>query len=72
VRDNGPGVSEEETEKLFKPFMRFSHQDTQGLGLGLAICKKLMDLHRGRIWCEPPSGSGATFSLSFPKDVAYL
>ena len=70
VRDNGPGVSEEETEKLFKPFARFSRNDTEGLGL--AISKKLMDLHRGRIWCEPPDGGGATFSLSFPKDVAYL
>jgi signal transduction histidine kinase len=72
VSDNGPGVSEEETAKLFKPFTRFSRNDTQGLGLGLAICKKLMDLHRGRIWYEPPSGSGATFSFSFPKDVAYV
>jgi signal transduction histidine kinase len=72
VSDNGPGVSGEESEKLFKPFTRFSRQDTQGLGLGLAICKKLMDMHGGRIWCEPPSGGGATFVLSFPKDVVYL
>jgi signal transduction histidine kinase len=69
VSDNGPGISEEETVKLFKPFTRFSRVDNQGLGLGLAICKKVMDLHRGKIWCEPPSGSGATFVLGFPKVV---
>jgi signal transduction histidine kinase len=72
VRDNGPGVSEEESEKLFKPFTRFSRNDTDGLGLGLAICKKLMELHRGRIWCEPSSGGGATFVVSFPNDMAYI
>ncbi|HEY0222939.1 MAG TPA: ATP-binding protein, partial [Pseudolabrys sp.] len=72
VRDNGPGVSAEESEKLFKPFTRFSRNDTDGLGLGLAICKKVMDLHHGRIWCEPPSGSGATFVVSFPKDMVYI
>jgi signal transduction histidine kinase len=70
VSDNGPGVNEEEFKKLFKPFTRFSRLDTDGLGLGLAICKKLMDLHRGRIWCESPAGAGATFVLSFPKSVA--
>jgi signal transduction histidine kinase len=69
VSDNGPGVSDAESEKLFKPFTRFSRHDTQGLGLGLAICKKLMDLHRGQIWCEPPSGGGATFVLCFPKAI---
>ncbi|MDB5578104.1 MAG: putative two-component sensor histidine kinase/response regulator hybrid protein [Bradyrhizobium sp.] len=69
VSDNGPGVSDEESKKLFKPFSRFSRLDNEGLGLGLAICKKLMDLHRGRIWCEPPSGRGATFVVGFPKVV---
>lgn len=69
VSDNGPGISEEEFEKLFKPFSRFSRSDTQGMGMGLAICKKLMDVHGGRIWCEPPTGNGATFVLSFPKDI---
>lgn len=70
VSDNGPGVSAEESENLFKPFTRFSRHDTDGFGLGLAICKKLMSLHRGRIWCEPSTGSGATFVLSFPKEIA--
>jgi signal transduction histidine kinase len=67
VSDNGPGISEDEREKLFKPFSRFSRSDTQGTGMGLAICKKLMDMHGGRIWCEPPNEKGATFVLSFPK-----
>ena len=69
VSDNGPGIGEEEFVKLFKPFSRFSRSDTQGMGMGLAICKKLMDIHGGRIWCEPPTGNGATFVLSFPKDI---
>ena len=67
VNDNGPGVDKEDVEKLFKPFQRLSRHDTQGLGLGLAVCKRIVELHDGKICYEAKSGNGATFSFSIPK-----
>jgi signal transduction histidine kinase len=67
VRDNGPGIGQEDIEKLFKPFKRLSHHDMQGPGLGLATCKKILELHGGKIWCETKLGEGASFVFSIPK-----
>jgi signal transduction histidine kinase len=67
VNDNGPGISQGDVEKLFKPFKRLSRHDAQGLGLGLAICKRIVELYGGRIWCESTSGKGAAFKFSVPK-----
>jgi signal transduction histidine kinase len=67
VRDNGPGIAAEDTEKLFQPFKRLSHTDVQGPGLGLATCRKIVELHDGEIWHEPNSGGGATFVFTIPK-----
>ena len=71
VSDNGPGISEADAGKIFKPFKRLSRHDTQGLGLGLAICKGIVELHGGKIWCESNSGNGTTFKFTVPK-VAQL
>jgi signal transduction histidine kinase len=67
VTDNGPGISEADIEKVFKPFKRLSRHDTQGLGLGLAICKGIVEQHGGKIWCESKSDHGATFKFTLPK-----
>ena len=67
VSDNGPGLGKEGAEKLFKPFKRLSHHDMQGAGLGLATCRKILQLHGGKIWCDSKPGRGATFSFSVPK-----
>jgi signal transduction histidine kinase len=67
VRDNGPGIAAEDTEKLFQPFKRLSHTDMQGPGLGLATCRKIVELHDGKIWHEPNGGHGATFVFTIPK-----
>jgi len=67
VSDNGPGIGKEDAEKLFMPFKRLSHHDKQGPGLGLATCKKILELHGGRIWCETKPGNGASFVFSVPK-----
>ncbi len=69
VSDNGPGISQEDAEKLFMPFKRLSHHDMQGPGLGLATCKKILELHGGKIWCETTRGNGASFIFSVPKGV---
>jgi CheY-like chemotaxis protein len=67
VSDNGPGIGKEDAEKLFVPFKRLSHHATQGPGLGLASCKKILELHGGKIWCERGLGNGTDFIFSIPK-----
>jgi signal transduction histidine kinase len=67
ISDNGPGIADEDAEKLFQPFKRLSRHERQGLGLGLATCKKILDLHGGKIWYERASRPGADFIFSVPK-----
>jgi signal transduction histidine kinase/ligand-binding sensor domain-containing protein len=69
-RDEGPGLSEDDIKKLFKPFQRLSAQPTAGeksTGLGLSIVKKYVDIMGGRVWCESEPGKGANFVVTFPK-----
>jgi signal transduction histidine kinase len=69
VRDNGSGVAPECLETIFEPFKRLSHRkdDESGMGLGLAISRKIVELHGGRIWCESRPGSGTSFLFTLPK-----
>jgi signal transduction histidine kinase len=67
VSDNGPGIDKEDAEKLFQPFKRLSRHDRQGPGLGLATCKKILELHGGKIWYETAPRHGAEFIFSVPK-----
>jgi CheY-like chemotaxis protein len=67
ISDNGPGIGKEDAEKLFQPFKRLSRHDRQGPGLGLATCKKILELHGGRIWYETASRPGADFIFCVPK-----
>jgi PAS domain S-box-containing protein len=67
VRDNGPGVSERNRERVFDLFARGHSEDAApGNGLGLAVCRKVVELHGGRIWVEPAPGGGSAFRLSLP------
>jgi PAS domain S-box-containing protein len=69
VRDQGPGIPAEELDRLFKPFSMTSVRGTAGeksTGLGLAICRKIIEGHRGRIWAESEVGKGSVFSFSLP------
>ncbi len=70
VRDNGPGLSAEDQKKLFGKFQRLSAKPTGGehsSGLGLSICKKLVDMMKGTIRCESEFGKGATFIIELPS-----
>ena len=63
IEDNGPGLSDEGLALVFEPqFTTKAH----GMGLGMPICKTIVEGHGGRIWAESPAGGGAAFSLSLP------
>jgi PAS domain S-box-containing protein len=63
VRDNGTGISAEPLDVVFEPFMTSKEH---GLGLGLAICRSILEVHGGRMWAVNNGGRGATFHVSLP------
>jgi signal transduction histidine kinase len=73
VQDHGPGISAEGQARLFQPFGRVGSKPTAGeksTGLGLAICRKIVEGHKGSIWVESSPGQGSTFFFSLPVTVS--
>lgn len=71
VKDQGIGISLHDQEKLFKPFERLGLSQTstvKGIGLGLLVCKRLVEAHGGRVWAESDPGHGATFLFTLPME----
>ena len=69
VRDQGMGIPDEQLEQIFAPFQRLDTTLTRpvpGLGLGLTLCQRLVDLHGGRIWAESAVGEGSAFHVWLP------
>ncbi|HTK85012.1 MAG TPA: PAS domain S-box protein [Patescibacteria group bacterium] len=67
--DNGMGIDPAFHEKIFLPFKRLHGRKIPGTGVGLAICKRVVERYRGRIWVDSGEGRGATFYISLPREV---
>jgi chemotaxis family two-component system sensor kinase Cph1 len=69
VRDNGIGIDQKYWHTLFTPFKRLHGSEIPGVGFGLAICRKIVETHGGRIWIESPATGGTTFLFTLPKEA---
>jgi signal transduction histidine kinase len=66
VADNGPGVDPASLEAIFLPFERLPGKEPAGAGLGLAICRAIVERHGGRTWAESQPGTGLAFRFTLP------
>jgi signal transduction histidine kinase len=69
VTDNGIGIEKSDLDKVFDIFRRLhTKKEFPGTGIGLSICKKIVDRHRGKIWPESQPGKGTTFYFTLNEE----
>jgi len=71
IQDTGRGIDEQEIERLFQPYYRMERdrERLSGLGLGLALSKRFVEMHNGSLWVTSQKGIGSTFAFSLPIDL---
>lgn len=70
ISDNGIGIEEDYKNSIFEMFKRLHNQEVyKGTGIGLAICKKIVDLYQGKIWVTSKIGKGSTFHIVLPNEM---
>ena len=68
VADTGPGIAAEDLDRIFEEFQQTEAgaRQHEGTGLGLALSKRFVEMHGGRIWCDSEVGKGSTFVFTLP------
>jgi len=68
ISDNGLGIAKTDQERIFELFNRMDNvQDIEGSGVGLAIVKRIIEKHKGRIWVKSELGQGSAFYVALPE-----
>ena len=72
VKDTGPGIPADKLDAVFEKFKQLDRDAAKraGYGLGLSICRKIVELHGGRIWVESKVGEGSRFAFTLPRALA--
>jgi PAS domain S-box-containing protein len=70
IADNGLGFAQEYADTIFNPFKRLHSSEYSGSGVGLAICRRIVERYGGRIWAESTVDKGSTFHFTLPQDAA--